>query len=406
MPVPAAATPAAPGPVIPPDVLRELTVHRDWVSSWWTVVVPAVLLVVLLGVLVRRSVLRRRARRAGTAPRRRVRSRLVTATGWTGVVGLVLVTGLAAVNVVSGVVPSTHGLRLLATDLGILPAPAHHRWTPQAKDATATTGRLEDVTIPGEPGQGMAEQDTWVYTPPGYDEDTTARYPVVYLVHGSPGQGSYWFTGGDADTAMDVLVRHHLVPPMIVVGVQANSSDDVNNLDNECLDSTTGGAQVESYLTRTVVAWTDAHLRTLPDREDRVLGGMSSGGYCALNLGLRHTDVYGSILAFEPYGEPGDGPDGRPQLRDQAEYDANSPTTYLPTLDLPRPVPVFLDEGSEAPAEEKAMLAGLRDTLVARGQDVVLREEEGTSHDWRTVAAGLPYALVFAAQHLPGGAGG
>src|SRR5207249_3271794 len=41
----------------------------------------------------------------------------------------------------------------------------------------------------------------------------------------------------------------------------------------------------ENYLVQDVVPWVDAHLPPIPDRRDRTLGGLSSGGYGALDIG-------------------------------------------------------------------------------------------------------------------------
>src|SRR5664280_2537066 len=51
--------------------------------------------------------------------------------------------------------------------------------------------------------------------------------------------------------------------------------------DSECVDG---------------VAAVDAQLRTVADRSHRAVGGMSAGGYCALNLGLRHRDTFAAIV--------------------------------------------------------------------------------------------------------------
>lgn len=63
----------------------------------------------------------------------------------------------------------------------------------------------------------MPTSTTWVYAPPGYDPNGSTRYPVVHLIHGTPGTSADWMSGGDIAHVMDVLIAHHLVRPMIVV---------------------------------------------------------------------------------------------------------------------------------------------------------------------------------------------
>nr|WP_276610572.1 alpha/beta hydrolase-fold protein [Kineococcus siccus] len=236
---------------------------------------------------------------------------------------------------------------------------------------------------------------TYVYLPPGYRAGGARRYPVAYLLHGSPGRSTDWFAAGDAADTLDVLIRHHLVPPMIVVAPDTNGG---GLRDTECLDDPHGGPQVERYLTTVVVPYVDAHFRTDARPAARIIGGMSAGGYCALDQGLRHRDLFGPVLAIEPYGDP--GPDWRRELT-AAEFAAVSPSHYLPTIAVPAPVPVFLDIGTDAVAAEQADTDHVEAELRARGWPVLRRDEAGQGHTWNTARIALPYGLVFAARFLP-----
>jgi S-formylglutathione hydrolase FrmB len=158
-----------------------------------------------------------------------------------------------------------------------------------------------------------------------------------------------------------------------------------------------GGPQVETYLTRTVVAAIDAHYRTIPDRSGRAIGGMSSGGYGALNLGLCHQATYSMILSMMPYGDPGvvtqtllGG--------SRALWLANAPSHYIPTMTFRHPMAVFLAAGSQDPQLPEARL--LARMLTKRGQLAVVKEVSGATHTWHGARAEVPYALTFASQHL------
>ena len=56
----------------------------------------------------------------------------------------------------------------------------------------------------------------FVYTPPGY-EGSTAKYPVLYLLHGSGGDEDAWPTMGIANVIMDNVIAQGKAKPMIVV---------------------------------------------------------------------------------------------------------------------------------------------------------------------------------------------
>jgi S-formylglutathione hydrolase FrmB len=49
-----------------------------------------------------------------------------------------------------------------------------------------------------------------------------------------------------------------------------------------------------------VVAYIDAHYRTIPNRESRGLVGHSMGGYGASRIGMKHPDVFGSLYIMSP----------------------------------------------------------------------------------------------------------
>src|SRR5262249_30309318 len=56
-----------------------------------------------------------------------------------------------------------------------------------------------------------------VYTPPGYDTDVQARYPVLYLLHGAGDNQATWMVQGRAHLILDNLLAQGKVKPMVVV---------------------------------------------------------------------------------------------------------------------------------------------------------------------------------------------
>jgi enterochelin esterase-like enzyme len=170
--------------------------------------------------------------------------------------------------------------------------------------------------------------------------------------------------------------------------------------DSECVDSPR--EHVETHLLADVIPTVDHALRTTPNRLARAIGGMSAGGYCALNLGLRHRELFGTLLVLSGMTAPthagglaalfGTGPTAAAQIR------ANSPEAYAPTLSPTPPVRVWLDCG----AADRNHLPGLRrmqTVLTARGYEVELHIRPGshTFHVWRPA---LAQALAWAAPTL------
>jgi enterochelin esterase-like enzyme len=302
-----------------------------------------------------------------------------------GVAVLGCLTVLAFVNSYAGYAPSPSSLAPLLFG---------GRSTVVTASVESSEIRMVDV---GAHQLDISPRPAYVYLPPGYGAPVNAHryYPVVYLIHGYPGGAADWVEAADLRHTLDALIATRRIPPLIAVTPDANGGW---THDSECLNQV-GGPQVASYLTQTVVSYTDAHFRALTGRADRVLGGASSGGYCALNLGLHHQDEYSALLAFEPYGTPGVA--SRQALLGGSEplYWDNSPSSYIPSMRFADHMAVFADAGGASPDIGTAW--GLASQLAARGQTVAFRVEPGQSHTWREAALGLPYALVFTAGQLP-----
>ncbi len=126
-----------------------------------------------------------------------------------------------------------------------------------------------------------------VYVPPAWFASPHPRLPVVEMLHGTPGSPADWTRGGSADVVADRYARaHHGVAPLLVM-------PDVNGgffRDTECVNGVKGN--VETYLTVDVPRAVEARFGSRVDRSGWAIAGLSEGGYCALELALRHPDQY------------------------------------------------------------------------------------------------------------------
>ena len=137
----------------------------------------------------------------------------------------------------------------------------------------------------------------YVYTPPGYDQKRSARYPVLYLLHGNNDTAAGWTDVGKANYILDNLIAEKKAVPMIIVmpwghavpydGPQSNNT-----------------AKVEQYLLEDVIPQVEKKYRVASGRKNRVIVGLSMGGGHALQIGLSHLDLFSSVGAFS-FAVPG-----------------------------------------------------------------------------------------------------
>jgi hypothetical protein len=152
-----------------------------------------------------------------------------------------------------------------------------------------TSGLLRDNPL-GDPHERPLE----VYVPPGYDDEPGRRYPSIYVIQGYTGHLAMWhnrlpWRRPFPELADEVFARGE-APPAIVVYVDAWTA--VGG--SQFLDSP-GTGPYHSYLCDEVVAYVDAHYRTLPDRDHRAISGKSSGGYGAMITPMLRPDVFGAL---------------------------------------------------------------------------------------------------------------
>lgn len=162
------------------------------------------------------------------------------------------------------------------------------------RQGTVSTGGLTSVILHGQ------RRNFRVYLPPGYADPANRerRYPVLYLIHGSPGNPTSWLRGAHADWAADEGIAAGTVRPLIMV------MPDVNGgmwRDSQCVNKWDGTDNEMAYLVHEVVPYIDAHFRTRADARSRAIGGLSSGGYCAYNIGLRNPRAFNILFSISGY---------------------------------------------------------------------------------------------------------
>jgi enterochelin esterase-like enzyme len=234
-----------------------------------------------------------------------------------------------------------------------------------------------------------------VWLPPGYAAAAAAgvRFPVLYLLHGSPGRPDLFVNVGAVGVAVDTLVARHAMGPFIVA--MPDGRDHTFRSDTEWANTPDGRYE---GLVLDVVHAVDRTFATKADRAHRGIAGNSEGAYGAVNIALRHLGTFGLTEAWSGYFTQ--RPVGPFKAATPAQLRANSPLLYVSALRAQlrrQPFYAFLYGGRRDP--ETKRLRGFGPRLTAAGGHVVAKVYPGR-HTWRLWRTEMPASLLFAAAHL------
>lgn len=159
--------------------------------------------------------------------------------------------------------------------------------------------RVERITVHGASLEGNLEGNApdrrvTVYLPPSYARSPKRRYPVLYALHGYSIDHEQWAREIHAPQTLEGAFATG-TPEMIVVMADAKTRHNGSMYSNSV---TTG--RWEDFVSRDLVAYVDAHYRTIADRRSRGIAGHSMGGYGTVRIAMRHPDVFSAFYAMSP----------------------------------------------------------------------------------------------------------
>lgn len=200
----------------------------------------------------------------------------------------------------------------------------------------------------------------YVYTPPGYNENTDRDYPALYLL-----DGQEYRSFAHIDNIADYLINNDLTRDMILI-MQVP-----NNRENEYVLNDT----FVNFLADELVPVIDAGFRTIDSPASRGMAGVSYGGLCATYTCYLRPDIFGMCAAQSPAYWPNN----------------NLILSLLATNGFDPDIPVYMDWGTYEPSIQ---LTGImaRDWFMANGNAVAAFEyPEG--HSWGQWRAHIDDAL-------------
>ncbi len=212
-------------------------------------------------------------------------------------------------------------------------------------------GRVQQVLFPSK--STNTSRRAFVYTPPGYEKDQSAQYPVLYLQHGWGEDETAWSNQGRANLIMDNLIAEGAIKPFIIV-MTYGMTNEIKFGGLKDFDIT----PFQTVLVDELIPYIDSNFRTIADQSHRAMAGLSMGGMETKMITLNKPEVF-------------------------AYYALLSGGTYKPEdiKDKSKVKLIFLSCGSkERPDGVRSAVA----TLQEAGFNATSYISEGTAHEFLT----------------------
>ena len=246
----------------------------------------------------------------------------------------------------------------------------------------------------------------YIYTPPDYDANTSARYPVLYLLHGWGENEQGWTFQGHVDQIMDNLIAEKKAVPMLIVmdnlnAVKPGEDGSIYHARGVLTEAVpqpqagqpgapgvpgarpAGGAPRPRRMPRLSTTFTEMMFtdlipmvekdyRAASGRENRAMAGLSMGGMQTFTTGLLNLDKFAYLGGFSGNCGSFGGPFDPKTSCGGAFADPAAVNSKLKVL--------FLSTGSvEGPRVKE-----FSDALTKAGIHNIYFESPGTAHEWLT----------------------
>jgi enterochelin esterase-like enzyme len=130
----------------------------------------------------------------------------------------------------------------------------------------------------------------FVYAPPGYETNSTEKYPVLYILHGGGEDERGWAMQGKTDMILDNLIAEKKATPMLVVMPDANMGSPAFGKD--------GLKAFENEMKQCIIPFVEKSYRVQNTAKSRALAGLSMGGINTLYTGIYNTDMFSCLGVF------------------------------------------------------------------------------------------------------------
>jgi predicted alpha/beta superfamily hydrolase len=234
-------------------------------------------------------------------------------------------------------------------------------------------------------------RDVIVYLPPGYNEETSTRYPVLYMHDGQnlfDAATAFLNQEWGLDELVESLIGADMIEPLIIVGIYNAGEKRIAEYTHIRDRKGQGGrARLHArFLVEELKPFIDSEYRTFPDTANTGLGGSSLGGLVTLYLGLHYPQIFGKLIVMSPSVWWANRAILRELRKAKGRFNQK----------------IWLDTGTcegSAPDACVRNVRDLRDALLKRGwklgHDLRHVEDEGAGHDEKAWGHRMKDALTF-----------
>ena len=232
-----------------------------------------------------------------------------------------------------------------------------------------------------------------IYVPENYQD---VNLPVLYFLHGRSGNEEI-LEQLKINEITSKLIKEKKINPMIIVCPNIDNSRGINSANEyKEIQGKYGIVNLglyEDYLIKEVIPFIDKNYKTISNKENRYIGGISSGGYIALHNGLRHQDLFSKIGGHMPAIDLSYMDEDECYFENEEIWNKYDPINIAKNNDIHN-IKIYLDDGNEDEGKFFVACEKLYNILKEKKVDVEYNKFKG-HHNVEYILSNLEKYLKF-----------
>ena len=241
-----------------------------------------------------------------------------------------------------------------------------------------------------------------VYLPDSYKKDDK-KYPILYLLHGAGGDENEWLAKGGLRETMDAMIARRLIKPMVVIMPGHTAAWWVDGAKEKG----------ETALIKEVMPHAEAKYRIDAVRSNRLIAGLSAGGFGALNLIMKYPQMFAasallSPAVYDPVPPGHSSAIRQPPFQKDAKFDVDlwKSLNYVSHIEGYKKsgviVPLYINTGDHDTFSIAFHAATLFERLRLHQPEAIELRVVNGDHEWMVWRDTLADALQFMTAYISG----